>query len=241
MPLGGLPRGHRSRMATVQAAPDRPLGWYLAREVGWLAGVSGDRVGQWARRGYIQSSRSSDSPRVYSFDDVAEAVVVHELVDRGVPHREILATVRNLRDTYGRWPLTAAPISTSELHRNLKGKKGEFLILNRGGEQVDIGRGEGAETFLPSMWDLKAVNALLRSGGWVLRDYPDIKHIEVDPERLGGTPTIRNRRIPAEKVAVLAHSNRGIKALREDYELSDDEITDARTWFRAVTAIELAA
>jgi uncharacterized protein (DUF433 family) len=227
-------------MAGVQRDHSRPLGWYLAREVGWLAGVSGDRVGQWARRGYIQSSRSNDRPRVYSFEDVAEAMVVHELLDRGVPHREILRTIKNLRKVYGHWPLTTAPLSTSDLHRNLRGK-GEFLILKRNGEQVDIGRGEGAESFLPSMWSLKAVTALLRNGGWILREHPDIKYIEVDPLRLGGTPTIRDRRVPAEKVAVLAQSRTGLKALHEDYDLTKDQIDDARTWFRAVSALEAAA
>lgn len=56
-----------------------PRGHYLAREVGLLAGVPGHTVGQWARRGYIQSSQSAGRPRVYSFQDVAEAMVVHEL------------------------------------------------------------------------------------------------------------------------------------------------------------------
>ncbi len=228
------------KMPGMQSVQERPLGWYLAREVGWLAGVSGDRVGQWARRGYVRSSRSGVAPRVYSFEDVAEAMVVHELLDRGVPHREILQTIKNLRDTHGHWPLTTAPLSTSDLHRNLK-DKGEFLVLERDGEQVDIGRGEGAETFLPSLWSLRAVTALLRNGGWVLREHPDIRHIEVDPLRLGGTPTIRDRRVPAEKVAMLAQSRPGLKALREDYELTTDEIADARTWYRAVSALEAAA
>ncbi len=58
---------------------DQPLGIYWAVEVGQLAGVSRRTVGQWARHGYIRSSRSTTSPRVYSFQDVAEAIVVHEL------------------------------------------------------------------------------------------------------------------------------------------------------------------
>ena len=39
---------------------DEPLrGRYLAGEVGLLAGVSGDRIGQWARWGHIRSSHSA--------------------------------------------------------------------------------------------------------------------------------------------------------------------------------------
>jgi uncharacterized protein (DUF433 family) len=85
------------------------------------------------------------------------------------------------------------------------------------------------------------VSALLRNGGWVLRGHPNIQHIEVDPERLGGTPTIRSRRISAEKVALLAQSDDGLEALRNDYELSEEQIEDAKTWFEAVTALERAA
>ena len=53
-----------------------PVGHYLAREAGSLAGVSGDKIGQWARRGYIRSSQRTHVPRVYSFQDVAEAMVI---------------------------------------------------------------------------------------------------------------------------------------------------------------------
>jgi hypothetical protein len=60
----------------VMEAAAQPRGWYLAREVGLLAGVSGEKVGQWARYGYIRSSWSSTIPRVYSFQDVAEAIAV---------------------------------------------------------------------------------------------------------------------------------------------------------------------
>ncbi len=68
-----------------------PRGHYLAREVGQLAGVSGDMIGQWARRGYIHSSqsRAGEIPRVYSFQDIAEAMIVHELLEHEVSHREI--------------------------------------------------------------------------------------------------------------------------------------------------------
>src|SRR2546430_17543574 len=52
-----------------------PRGQYLAHEVGRLAGVSGPQVGQWARNGYIRSSQSDGLPRIYSFQDVAEAMV----------------------------------------------------------------------------------------------------------------------------------------------------------------------
>src|SRR4051795_3341422 len=85
----------------------RPHGRLLAGEVGALAGVSGTTIGQWARRGYIRSSQSSDDPRVYSVEDVAEAAIVAELLDRGVRHEEVHSAIRRLGERGG-WPLSEA-------------------------------------------------------------------------------------------------------------------------------------
>jgi uncharacterized protein (DUF433 family)/DNA-binding transcriptional MerR regulator len=220
---------------TARSGRAEGRGWYLAREAGWLAGVSGDQIGQWARRDYIRSSRSDQSPRVYSFQDVAEAMVVHELLELGLRPREIRRAVRNLRDEYGDWPLTSAPLAVTQLHTgNTRGA--ELLVLAKeSGELVNIAKGEGNEGFLGLVWYLRYLSTLLKKGGWVIKDHPDIDSIEVDPDRLGGIPTIRNRRVPAEKVAVLADSPGGRETLRDDYDLSDQEIDDAVAWYRAVT------
>src|SRR3954470_3760301 len=60
-----------------------PTAAYLAHEAGMLAGVPGDRIGQWARWGHIRASVSAGDPHVYSFADVAEALAVHLLLDGG--------------------------------------------------------------------------------------------------------------------------------------------------------------
>src|SRR3954447_16663664 len=57
---------------------------YLAHDAGRLAGVPGDRIGQWARWGHIRASVSAAEPHVYAFGDVAEALAVHVLLDAGV-------------------------------------------------------------------------------------------------------------------------------------------------------------
>ena len=74
-------------MARSQNGSPRAHGRFLAAEVGELAGVSGTTIGQWARRGYIRPSVSGELPHVYSVEDVAEAAIVGELLDRGVPPR----------------------------------------------------------------------------------------------------------------------------------------------------------
>ncbi len=91
---------------------ERPHGRLLAGEAGALAGVSGTTIGQWARRGYIRSSMSDHDPRVYSFEDVAEAAIVAELLARGTSHAAVHSAIERLRD-YGRWPLSEARLATT--------------------------------------------------------------------------------------------------------------------------------
>src|SRR3954466_9248272 len=93
-------------------ADPRPHGRFLAGEAGELVGVSGTTIGQWARRGYRSESRSTGDPHVYSLEDVAEAWVVHALLDRGVGHAAVRRTIAALGDE-GTWPLLRAPLATA--------------------------------------------------------------------------------------------------------------------------------
>jgi uncharacterized protein (DUF433 family)/DNA-binding transcriptional MerR regulator len=206
-------------MATAE-----PRGWYFAREVGLLAGVSGDTVGQWARYRYIRSSWSSKIPRVYSFQDVAEAIAVHELIDRGVKHADIKRAIDGLRHEYGDWPLQAAPLATPDRRVTTPS-----VALSTGQTAYDIGRRKGQTYF--SFVELKGISELLRRGGWALRGVEDITHIQVDPDRLSGHPTIRDRRVPAEKVARIAALTDGLRILASDYGVTRREADDAVRWY----------
>lgn len=70
---------------------------------------------------------------------------------------------------------------------------------------------------------------------------PELRHIEVNPDRLSGRPTIRGLRVPVELVGELASEPKGVAILKRDYELSDPQITDARKWWEAVKQFEKAA
>jgi DNA-binding transcriptional MerR regulator len=112
----------------------RPHGRFLAGEAGELAGVSGTTIGQWARRGLIRSSVSDDEPRVYSVEDVAEAVVVRTLLERGIRHGDLHRLIARLAD-YGRWPLSEAALATtSDLHPRvvLREDDGDWVLTARG-------------------------------------------------------------------------------------------------------------
>src|SRR3954447_19122030 len=81
----------------MERATVEPPGRYLAAEAGRLAGVDGDRIGQWARWGHIRASVSDGDPHVYSFADVADALAVRILLDAGVT----LPTIRRAVDALG--------------------------------------------------------------------------------------------------------------------------------------------
>ncbi len=218
-------------MADVIQMP--PRGRYLAWEAGRLAGVSGLTIGQWARRGYIRSSVGEEIPRIYSFQDIAEAMVVHELLDRGVTHRDIKKAILELGDHYGDWPLTDARLATISSQSRAR------VIARESGADYDIGRLGWQQVIEPE--NLEKIRSQLRRGGWAVRALPDLEHIEVDPDRLSGKPTIRGRRIAAEDVAEIATARGGSATLREDYELDEAEITDARRWWREVRRLEAVA
>jgi uncharacterized protein (DUF433 family)/DNA-binding transcriptional MerR regulator len=211
-----------------------PRGWYLAREVGLLAGVSGDTIGQWARYRYIRSSWSSKIPRVYSFQDVAEAIAVHELIDRGIRHAAIKRAIEGLRDEYGDWPLQTAPLATPDRRQMTPG-----IALKRAGGAFDVGRRRGQSYF--SFVELRDISVLLRRGGWALRGADDITRIEVDPDRLSGQPTIRDRRVPAEKVARIAHLSGGLRILASEYGVTRREADDAVRWYERAQRFGQAA
>src|SRR3954465_8518400 len=70
---------------------------YSAHAAGLLAGVPGDRIGQWARWGHIRATISAGDPHVYAFEDVADALAVHILLDAGIP----LPPIRRAVDARG--------------------------------------------------------------------------------------------------------------------------------------------
>jgi MerR HTH family regulatory protein len=101
-------------------------GHFLAGEVGEMAGVSGNTIGQWARWGYIRASQSRGDPHVYSVEDVTEAAMVRALLARGIRHREVRRAIDRL-PCYGAWPLSDAPLATT-----VEGRPGIVLRENGG-------------------------------------------------------------------------------------------------------------
>jgi DNA-binding transcriptional MerR regulator len=122
-------------------ADERPHGRFLAGEAGDLVGVSGTTIGQWARRGYIRASRSTGDPHVYSLEDVAEAWVVHALLERGVGHAGVRRTIGALGDR-GPWPLLAAPLATTTGNGSVRvvlcAPDGAYALSGRGWQRLAV-------------------------------------------------------------------------------------------------------
>jgi uncharacterized protein (DUF433 family) len=196
------------------ASAPAPTGRYLAHEAGRLVGVPGDRIGQWARWGHIRASISDGDPHVYSFADVAEALAVHLLLQVGFT----LPLVRRAVDALG--GAAAHPLSGGALHV-VDGR----LAVERGDVLEDVFTLHGV---LPLDGRLDAT-ALLRRGGWPVRDAEDLA-VEVDPARAGGRPCVRGRRIPVEDVAAEPDS----AAL--ELGLSDEQVADAVRWWATAEA-----
>src|SRR3954470_7175798 len=114
-------------------------GELLAGAVGELAGVSGNTIRQWARWGYIRASQSDGDPHVYSVEDVAEAAMVHALLERGISHMQVRRAIAALGD-YGDWPLSEAPLAVT---RN--GRRPRIVLRDPDG---------GASVLSPRGWQL---------------------------------------------------------------------------------------
>ena len=211
---------------------DRPArGHFLAGEVGLLAGVSGDRIGQWARWGHIRSSRSDGEPRVYSVEDVAEALIVHELEELGARLPAIRRAVDRLRERDGApWPL--------QRHRARLGAAAGTVVEFVNGEAYDLGGPATDEQGVLDTRDVHRLQAELERGGWAARLLPGLRHIEVDPDRLGGRPAIRGRRLLAREVAEIAATPEGAEILRDDYDLTGEQVADAVRWWETARGFE---
>ncbi len=196
---------------------DRPaaIGHYSAAEVARLAGVSSRRVGSWARYGIVP--RISRKPSVYSYADAGEAVIARYLIEQGVKPKKISGLVEGLRERFGAWPLARAPLK----------HEGGLVVMRDGDEVlVDVVDHPGQQVEEGTFLSLTEVREALERGGWVAFNTPRT-HIQVDPDRLSGRPTIRDRRLPTTMVAELAGRPEGRDALRTEFGLTEEEIEEA--------------
>ncbi len=207
---------------------------YPAHRAGALAGVSGHRIGQWARYGLITPSFYNGRPaNLYAFLDVAEAIVVHWLFDRGFTYDDIHTAIDGARQAYPDWPLIHAPLGVAQ-HAVKGDDRGAIVQRVDPGVYVDAGRGGNQVTLRPQLLDF--VKDMLRRGGWIAQEL-GLQRIEVDPDKLGGVPTVQGRRWPIERVAQLAADDAGRTTLIDDYGLDDRDVAESIRWVAAAAQL----
>lgn len=222
--------------ATTPAAPDEIalelLGVFSPNRAGALAGVSGKRIGQWARYGLIRPTVYEGRPaNRYAFYDVAEAIVVHWLSTQGFGYESIHQAIADADGRYPDWPLIRAQVGISR--DAVEGDRG-MIVERRNGQYVEIGRPGGQVVLKPELFN--RAHDILRSGGW-LADRLGLERIEVDPEKLGGAPTLRGRRWPVERVARIAADEDGRAILTEDYGLDSRDVAESLQWANAAAVL----
>jgi uncharacterized protein (DUF433 family)/DNA-binding transcriptional MerR regulator len=209
------------------------LGVFSPRRAGQLAGVGGDRIGQWARYGLIRATIYEGRPaNLYAFYDVAEAIVVHWLRNEGFSYGEIHHAIGKAGGRHRDWPLLEQPLGVAR--HALEDDRGVIAMRTENGAYVEIGR-PGDQVVLPPELFLQAAD-MLRTGGWLARQL-GLGRIEVDPRKLGGAPTIKGHRWPVERVARIAADEEGQALLVDEYELDERDIAESLAWTTAALAL----
>lgn len=218
-------------MATLTHPPGR-LGVFAPYRAGALAGVSGRRIGQWARYGLIRPHVYEGRPaNRYAFLDVAEAIVVHWLQRRGFKLEEIHSAITEAHREYPEWPLVTAPLGVAR-HAGVDDRG--LIAQEVDGQYIEISRPTGQAVLQPEIF-IRA-QEVLQKGGW-LADELALTRIEVDPEKLGGAPSLRGRRWSIERVAQVAADDEGRELLVEDYGLDEEDIDESVRWTEAAAAL----
>jgi uncharacterized protein (DUF433 family) len=220
--------------ATTQRDAPEFLGVFTPWRTGALAGVSGNRIGQWARYGLIHPTHYKGRPRnLYAFYDVAEAIVVRWLLERGFSYKAIHAAIRRARDQHPDWPLLSAPLGIAQ-HAVAGDPRGVIVLQVEDGTYIETLRGGEQVILRPEL--LERARDMLRRGGWIADQF-QLKRLEVDPQKLGGAPSLRGRRWPVERVAQIAADKKGRGLLVEDYGLDERDVDESVRWVETAAAL----
>jgi uncharacterized protein (DUF433 family)/DNA-binding transcriptional MerR regulator len=207
-------------------------GVFSPYRAGALAGVSGNRIGQWARYGLIRPHAYEGRPtNRYAFFDVAEAIVVHWLQSLEFGYPEIHDAIAAARREHPQWPLLHGTLGVAR--HALETDRG-VIVQQVDGQYVEVGRRSGQAILKPELLDF--ARDMVHTGGWLAHKLGLIR-IEVDPQKLGGAPSLRGRRWPVERVAQIAADSEGRGLLIEDYGLDERDIEESLRWTEAAAAL----
>jgi uncharacterized protein (DUF433 family) len=216
---------------------DLDLGAYSPGMAGALAGVSGLSIGQWARHRLIRPGVFEGRPtNLYSYYDVAEAVVVRWLIGQGFTHKQIRQALNGVRDAHPRWPLLHAPLGVGRLSVD---DRATLVRRIESGEYVDAIDKSRPDQILIKPVLLDQARDMLAHGGWIAA-VKNLQRIEVQPLKLGGAPTLVGHRWTVEQVERLAADQEGRSVLLDTYGLTAEEIDESVAWVEGARELSLA-
>lgn len=115
--------------------------------------MGGNRIGQWARYGLVRPTYFEGRPaNLYAFYDVAEAIIVHWLLDKGFSYRQIHRAIEGARKEHPEWPLQKAPLGVAQ-HAIEGNPRGAIVLEIEQRVWIDVGQGGEQVVLRPELLD----------------------------------------------------------------------------------------
>lgn len=166
---------------------------YPTKMVSALTGVSAHQLRRLRRKGVITPSRGRDNEYLYSFDDL----LVLRIFSKLRPY----ISAQKIDKAFSSFQELVSSEGQDKLGEHRFGTDGESIFVDTPDSAVDLVErpGQGTVFTFDEMieefvnWRGKRVPNLLHPR----------QHLEIDPGRLGGWPTVRGTRIPFDTIATL--------------------------------------
>jgi uncharacterized protein (DUF433 family)/DNA-binding transcriptional MerR regulator len=197
-------------------------GVYSSRLTAKLAGVSLRQLRYWVKKELI-SPGSYDAPYrgrdLFAYPDIVQARVIGRMRDAELPLQRIskaVAWLRNVMQSQSDWHTKTMITDGKDVFVMLGPHEAEtYSVVTQPGQAViKISLGDIAA-------ELTKAGELLGLGD----------HLDADPAVLGGTPVIRNTRVPTSLVHQLLGEGQSVEEIRAMYPGIDEEAVRAAEEF----------
>lgn len=204
-------------------------GVYDASEVGYLLGVSVERVVAWSApdaRGR-PAIVAPTFDRAFSFADLVSLAVVRELSRRRITGTRIRAGVQYLGSELG----YEKPLAQQQVVEMIA-TSGTSFIARLGEIWIDIGQGgQGAFDEIVNVY----LRKISHNEIGVAQSWRPTELVLLDPRIQAGAPCLEGTRVPTATVAeLLEHDSRDVVA--DDLDLTDEQVRAAEAFERELAA-----
>lgn len=199
----------------------RADGYFTAAETSRIARIPLSTLNFWARTGVIVPSQRTARPRLYSFQDLRDLRVAHELRGQGARRGEIKAVLEFLRSLPGSSSQRLAHAQLQVVGARVSYRNPELDI-----DPVEPSTGGQRVLAVP----MAELDGEVRDG-----DLRPAERIAISPDVRGGTPVVAGTRVPAQLVAELVDDGVPRGEILDMYpSLSAADLDAAARWQRDV-------